>query len=61
MNQSNIIGDDIISETDGSSDNRDEDKVNLLASNYCEILKVYILSASDYSSLPPSSLKTGNR
>jgi hypothetical protein len=46
MNQS---ADDIISETDGSSDNRDEDKVNLLAANYCEILKVFVFIFSSFS------------
>jgi hypothetical protein len=34
---------DVISETDGSSDNRDDDRVSLLAGNYSEILKVLAL------------------
>lgn len=32
--------DDLIYETDGSSENRDEDKLNSIAANYTEILKV---------------------
>lgn len=46
MNQ--IRGDDIISETDGSSENRDDDKVNVLAASYCEILKVISSYSSDF-------------
>jgi hypothetical protein len=39
---------DVISETDGSSDNRDDDRVSLVAGNYAEILKV------DYPPIPRS-------
>lgn len=36
--------DDLIYETDGSSENRDDDKLNSIALNYTEILKVNLFS-----------------